>query len=203
MVKVAAVVLAAGLSQRMGKQNKLLMSVGGKPMVRRTLEAFVARCDEVIVVTGYEANEVRDRISGLSLRVVHNPDYAKGQATSVAAGLKAALGAECILVGLGDQPLLTTTHLDALIAAHHDVDSTKISVPHNGRSRGNPIVIPGALAGQMLADKQNPGCGKFTRQRPDLVNLIQMNARAYFDDVDTPEDYAALTNAKLTEENMA
>ncbi|MEM9342180.1 MAG: nucleotidyltransferase family protein [Pseudomonadota bacterium] len=190
MHKPTAIVLAAGLSRRMGAENKLLLPVDGQPMIRRTVRAYTECCDRVIVVTGFEAPAIRRALQDLTVHIVHNPDFANGQATSVATGLRAALGAADVLVGLGDQPLLTRHHLDALIKAH--AGATKISVPHNGQSRGNPIAIPGPLAKRMLEDRQNPGCGKFTRERRDLVNFIPLKDPAYFTDVDTPEDYATV-----------
>lgn len=197
MTRVTGIVLAAGLSRRMGQQNKLLLPVHGKPIIRCTVEAYIAFCDEVMVVTGHEADMVRDCLSGLDLRFVHNPEFAQGQATSVAAGLRAVLEADCILVGLGDQPRLIANHLRELVSAYFELGGTKIAVPHDGTERGNPIAIPGAMVAQMLADKQNPGCGKFTREHPDLVAMIPFEERAYFDDVDTPDDYVALTSPTL------
>lgn len=203
MAEIVAVILAAGVSRRMGTQNKLLLPFGGKPIIRRTVEAYVEHCDEVVVVTGHEAEQVEMALAALRVKIVHNPTYRSGQATSVAAGLKAICNAECVLVGLGDQPHLRPEHIDALISAHLATGGRHISIPHDGVARGNPIVVPGALVGQMLADKQNPGCGKFTRRRPDLVNTVKLAARAFFDDVDTPRDYAALTSQLSQKEGVA
>lgn len=202
MTKVTAVILAAGLSRRMGHENKLLLPVNGKPMIAQTLRAYVEVCDDVIVVTGFEADRVQSAIAHLNVRVIANPDFAEGQATSVALGLRESLGSETIIVGLGDQPSLKSRNLEALISTHVDAGGQKVTVPYDGVARGNPIVIPGCLVGKMLEDQQNPGCGKFTRERPDLVNLTPLSAEAYFNDVDTPEDYAALSARLETTESM-
>ncbi|MEM1235773.1 MAG: nucleotidyltransferase family protein [Pseudomonadota bacterium] len=203
MDNFTAVLLAAGLSRRMGEENKLLMPVDGDPMVRKTVTAYVSVIGRVVVVTGHQAPEVRAVLEGLDVEFVHNAEFASGQASSVATGLRSALGAEHVLVGLGDQPMLAAKDINALVAAHLATGGSKISVPHNGKSRGNPIAIPGALVGKMLEDEQNPGCGKFTRERPDLVSLIHLPGGAYFQDVDTTADYAALAIRRPATEGVS
>lgn len=200
MSKVSAVILAAGLSKRMGKQNKLLLPVAGKPMIARTLDAYIDTCDEVVVVTGFEAGYVAATLRHLDLRTVHNPDFAVGQATSVAIGLRTVFGADHVVVGLADQPWLCRRHLSDLIRIHIDAGGKKITVPYNGEDRGNPIIIPGSLVPALLQDDQNPGCAKFTRTRPDLVDLVPCSEHAYFKDVDTPADYAAISTRVPTAE---
>ncbi|MEM6586839.1 MAG: nucleotidyltransferase family protein [Pseudomonadota bacterium] len=190
-----AVILAAGLSRRMGDQNKLLLPVWGEPMIRRTVRAYAGAGLEVMVVTGFAARDITHAITDLPVRFVHNPDFERGQKTSVAAGLKAARGADDVLVGLGDQPRLGPLQIKNLINAHSAAGGGKISIPHDGDRRGNPIAIPGALIDALLSDQQNPGCHTFTRTRPELVNAIPLTDPAYYSDVDTPEAYSDLLRA--------
>src|SRR5260221_11631918 len=85
---VAAIILAAGRSTRMGGPNKLLAELGGKPLVRIVTEqALASKAQGVIVVTGHQADEVRKTLQGLKVTFVHNPDFAGGLATSVKAGI--------------------------------------------------------------------------------------------------------------------
>ena len=116
--KISAVLLAAGASRRLGR-NKLLLEVGGRPVVRRAAEALLgAEVSEVIVVTGHEAEGVRRALEGLPVRLVHNSAFADGQATSLAAGLaRADAGAGGILFAQGDQPFLTEALVNALVRA--------------------------------------------------------------------------------------
>lgn len=203
MTSVTAVVLAAGMSRRMGAANKLLLPVEGEPMIVRTLRAYLGACDDLLVVTGCDADKISGAIDHLDLRIVHNHDFQNGQATSVAAGLRAVKDADHVLIGLGDQPFLMRQHLDALMQAHLEQRGAKITVPHNGKNRGNPIVIPGTMLPALLQDKQNPGCGKFTRERQDLVNLTNMSEPAFFRDIDTPEEYAAYQSRARTLEDVS
>src|SRR5205807_4492953 len=85
---VAAIVLAAGRSTRMGGPNKLLAEVGGKPLVRIAAEqALATRAKPVIVVTGHEHERVETALAGLPVRIVHNPDFAQGLGTSLKTGI--------------------------------------------------------------------------------------------------------------------
>ncbi|MEO1026115.1 MAG: nucleotidyltransferase family protein [Pseudomonadota bacterium] len=192
MNKVTAVVLAAGLSRRMGQRNKMLLPIAGEAMMLRTLRAYLGVFDDVLIVTGFEADKIGAAVAHLNLRIVHNPDYEDGQASSVAVGLRAAPNADHVVIGLGDQPLLRRGELELLVKTHLSRGGTKITVPHNGTSRGNPIVVPGRLLPEILEDKQNPGCGMFTRTRPDLVDFVSLPNQGFFYDVDTPDEYAEL-----------
>src|SRR3954464_8399978 len=115
--KVAAVVLAAGRSTRMGGPNKLLAELDGKKLVRTVTEqALASRAREVIVVTGHQAELVEQALSDLDVRFVRNPDFAGGLASSVKAGIAAvAEGVEGAVVCLGDMPLVSADLLDRLI----------------------------------------------------------------------------------------
>ncbi|MDF1606872.1 nucleotidyltransferase family protein [Hoeflea sp. YIM 152468] len=189
MYNTAAIVLAAGLSRRMGTVNKLLVDIRGTPMIRATVSACAAVCDApVTVVTGYQAAEIEQALAGLTIELVHNPEFASGQASSVVKGLNAAPEAKTTLVVLGDQPLLDGGALERLLQAHRASDQTRITLPVNGDDRGNPLVIPLALKAALLADKTDPGCRKFTRDNPGMVNPVPFQDPAYFTDLDTPDD---------------
>jgi len=195
MYETAAIVLAAGLSRRMGAVNKLLVEINGTAMIRATVSACVAVCDApVTVVTGHQSASIKQALSGLNVRFIHNPDFTSGQAGSVVTGLNAVPEASTTLVVLGDQPLLDAKALERLLAAHRASDQTRITIPVNGADRGNPLVIPLALMRALLADKANPGCRKFTRNNPDKVNPVDLPDPAYFTDLDTLDDLTSFQN---------
>ncbi|MCY0150388.1 nucleotidyltransferase family protein [Hoeflea sp. G2-23] len=197
MYDTAAIVLAAGLSRRMGAVNKLLIDINGAAMIRNTVSACAAVCDApVTVVTGHQAAVIEQVLAGLNVRFIHNPDYASGQASSVVSGLNAVPEARTTLVVLGDQPLLDNEALRQLLAAHRASDETRITIPVNGTDRGNPLVIPLALKASLLSDKTNPGCRKFTRNNPDKVNQVAFDNPAYFTDLDTLDDLESFQKAQ-------
>ena len=192
MDSFGAIILAAGLSRRMENCNKLLLPIHGKPMIRHVMETYLSVVDErVWVVTGYEGERIEAALQGLDVQIVHNEDFEAGQPFSVRAGLLEARGAQHYLIGLGDQPDLSSDDLRALITAHLARDVHKISIPHQDATRGNPIVVPAAMRAQLLADQANPGCGKFTRAHPELAQHIPMTQAGFFNDIDTPAAFEA------------
>ena len=193
MYSFGAIILAAGLSRRMGARNKLLLPINGKPMVRYVVETYLAVVDaQICVVTGFEADKIEAALAGLPVQFAHNSDYEAGQPFSVSTGLLAApTNASNYLIGLGDQPQLTTDELRAFVTAHLAADVQKISIPHQNTKRGNPIVVPAAMRARLLADEANPGCGKFTRAHPELAQHISMTQAGFFTDIDTPAAFEA------------
>lgn len=178
----------------MGERNKLLLDINGVPMIRHMVDTYHAATDgPVLVVTGHQAAEVEACLTDCDVRIVYNPDFLNGQQTSVACALRSAAKAERIMIGLGDQPYLTSDDLRVLLAAHDAADPARISIPLLDEKRGNPIVIPDALRPRLLADRKSPGCKTFTRANPDHVQFHALSSPGFYADVDTPEAYAALT----------
>src|SRR5262249_7736818 len=112
--RIAAVVLAAGRSTRMGGPNKLLAEIGGRPLVRIAAEqALASRAGPVIVVTGHQRDKVEQVLGGLSVRLVHNADYAQGLGTSLRTGIAAVpADADGAIVCLGDMPQVDAALID-------------------------------------------------------------------------------------------
>lgn len=177
----------------MGAANKLLLPVDGRPMVRRVADQYRAALDgPITVVTGHEATDVQTALDGAGVCCVYNPEHEKGQQSSVAFGLAHAPDADVLLIGLGDQPLLQATDIRALVQAHQAADPSKISIPAMDAIRGNPIAVPHILRSRLTADRDRPGCMRFTRDNPALVQRLLLPAAGFYSDVDTPDDYAAL-----------
>ena len=140
--RIAAVVLAAGRSTRMGAINKLIAEIGGKPLVRIAAEqALASRAKPVIVVTGHERERVEAALAGLPVRFVHNPDYAEGLGTSLKTGIAAVpADADGAIVCLGDMPQVDSQLIDKLIAAFDPERGALVVVPTFDGRRGNPVV---------------------------------------------------------------
>ncbi|WP_299298148.1 nucleotidyltransferase family protein [uncultured Tateyamaria sp.] len=194
MPDVAAIILAAGLSRRMGKRNKLLLPVGGVPMIRHVVSTYLAVVDgPVVVVTGHKADLVEASLDGCDVEIAHNATFADGQQTSVACGLRAVPQAGRILIGLGDQPTLTKRDLQDLLDAQKAAETSRISIPLLNEQRGNPILVPGTLRDRLLADPRSPGCKTFTRVHPEHVQFHALPSPGFYADIDTPDAYRALT----------
>lgn len=192
MTEVAAIILAAGLSRRMGRRNKLLLPVGGVPMISHVVAQYrAAFSGPITVVTGHEAPKIEAALEGIDVDCVFNPSYEQGQQTSVVAGLQHCVQADVVLIGLGDQPLLRPEDITALLDAHRGA-SDKIAIPVKGDTRGNPIAVPRALRPHLTADPARPGCMRFTRDNPDLVQRHPLASQGFYTDIDTPSAYALL-----------
>ncbi|HTO41650.1 MAG TPA: molybdopterin-binding/glycosyltransferase family 2 protein, partial [Rhizomicrobium sp.] len=133
---IAAVVLAAGMSSRMG-QNKLLLEVGGQALIRRTVETVLkSAAAEVIVVVGRDADRVTAALAGLPVTIVINDVFTNGLSTSLKAGLNCVSGqSDGAMIVLGDMPGITPQMLDTLMAAFRPAEGRAICVASHGGKR--------------------------------------------------------------------
>ncbi len=192
--RIAAIVLAAGRSTRMGPANKLLQDIEGHPMVARVVDAALASTARpVVVVTGHQAEAVQAALAGRDVAFVHNPDYATGLASSLRQGLS-ALPADCdgALVALGDMPRLTAGHLEQLISAFSPVEGRAIIVPTWGGKRGNPVLWAARFFPEMKAVAGDVGARHLIGEHADLVREVESPDDAVLLDVDTPDILARL-----------
>jgi len=183
---IAALLLAAGRSTRMGGLNKLTADVDGQPLLAHAAAAALAsRARPVVAVVGHQAAAVREVLRGLELAIVDNPHYADGLSTSLKTGIR-ALPASCdgALILLGDMPRITADHIDRLIAAFAP---GAIVVPTHGGRRGNPVLWPAALLGEMLQLEGDVGAKRLIGIHADRVRDVDLGSEAIFSDVDTPE----------------
>lgn len=171
--KPAALVLAAGRSTRMGEVNKLVAPVGGTPMVRHAVMAALGSAAEpVIVVTGHEAERVREALAGLPVTFAHNAAYADGLSTSLRAGLAALpADADAALVLLGDMPLVTAAHCDKVLAGLGR-ENALIAMATSGGDRGNPVAWSARLFPELRATEGDAGgralMSRYADQRVDV-----------------------------------
>jgi molybdenum cofactor cytidylyltransferase len=190
--KIAALVLAAGTSSRMG-ENKLTADWNGKPIVRRTVEAAAAsHVASVTVVTGHQAGGVRNALKDLNVRFVSNPDYLQGLSTSLRAGLKALPECDGVIVLLGDMPEIAPAFIDRMIAAFSPEDGRAIVLATRHGKRGNPVLWGRRFFAGMENVAGDTGAKHLIGDNEELVCEIEADTDAVLDDVDTPEELAAL-----------
>lgn len=189
MSQVAAVILAAGLSSRMGGDNKLLADLNGRPVLRHTVENVLAsRARLVVVVTGHQADQVQDVIQDLPVTICFNPDFADGMATSLCTGI-AALSEDVsgALILLGDMPLIGGDIIDALIEAFEARSSQTIAVPVIGGKRGHPVLWGRGHFGALLQLSGDHGARALLVERAGDVIECQVSDAGIFEDTDTPD----------------
>jgi len=188
---VAAVVLAAGASTRLG-QPKQLAPIGGRPALAYTLDALRASSiDRVVLVLGHHADAIAAALDLTEITVVRNDAYAEGQSTSVLAGVK-SLGDDvaAALMVVGDQPLLAPTVVDAIVRAYEQTGGPFI-VPVYAGEWGNPVLLARATWPLLDNLKGDTGARPILRKHMDMVLEVPVPG-SLLDDIDTPEDYARI-----------
>jgi molybdenum cofactor cytidylyltransferase len=191
---IAAVVLAAGQSTRMGAVNKMLAEIGGKPLVRIAAEqALASRAKPVIVVTGHERERVEAALDGLPVRFKHNPDYAEGLGTSLKTGIAAVPDdADGAIVCLGDMPQVDRQLIDKLIAAFDPERGALVVVPSINGRRGNPVVWSRRFFIDLMSIKGDIGARHLIGSYAEAVVEVPVAGDAALTDVDTPESLSAV-----------
>ncbi|HEX7883839.1 MAG TPA: molybdopterin-binding/glycosyltransferase family 2 protein [Afipia sp.] len=187
--KVAAVILAAGRSTRMGGPNKLLAELNGKKLVRIVAEqALTSKASPVIVVTGHQSLEVEAALKGLKIEFVRNPDFAEGLATSVKAGIGAVPeAADGAMVCLGDMPLIDAKLIDRLVDAFAPDRGSLIVVPVAGGRRGNPVLWSRRFFPELMTLDGDIGARHLIARYAEAVAEVEVEGKSAFLDIDTPE----------------
>jgi molybdenum cofactor cytidylyltransferase len=186
---VAAVILAAGRSTRMGGPNKLLAELNGKPLVRIVAEQVLAsKAQGVIVVTGHQAEQVEKALHGLKVKFVRNPDFAEGLASSVKAGVAAVPdNADGAVVCLGDMPLISAHLIDRLIEAFAPDSGNLIAVPVSDNRRGNPVLWSRRFFKELMTLDGDIGARHLIAKHSEAVAEVPVDGFGAFLDIDTPQ----------------
>ena len=193
--RIAALVLAAGTSSRMEGRNKLLCEIGGMTMVERAVRAALdSRCARVVVVTGWQAQEVEAAIDSVvessSVTVVRNPQYATGLSSSLRCAVAMLPDAlDAALVQLADMPWIGAAHIDRLIEAF-DPRNPTITAPFRDGRRGNPVLWPKAYLPMLGALGGDVGARWLLERFASHVHAVPFDDDAVFDDIDTEQQLA-------------
>ena len=164
---------------------KLVMEVGGKPLIRHAVDAALgSRADSVIVVTGASANEVRAALADLSVRQVHNDSWQLGLASSVRCGLLEAGDVDAVLLLLADQPDVSAELLDALIERHEA--GAEIVASDYGAAIGPPALFDAAHFDALLGLEGDHGARTLLTGQLGAVTKVPFPSGA--NDIDTPSD---------------
>jgi molybdenum cofactor cytidylyltransferase len=195
---VSAIVLAAGASRRMGRQ-KLLLPIGGRPLLARVVDAVVAsRVGETIVVVGWESEDLAAILSGKPVRIVPNPDWAEGQSHSLRVGLAAVTrDAGAALFCAADQPWLTTDLINTIIDRWRATGAS-IVVPTIGSRRGGPVLFSREWFPELAALRGDSGGRQVLAGHRGDVEVVPVGDPRLLQDIDTEEDYLrALTESGI------
>lgn len=196
---VAAVVLAAGMSLRMGTPKQLLR-IGGETILDRTLKNVRAsNVGEIILVLGHAADDVKRAIATQGLKVAINPDYRQGMGTSLRSGLAAVdPDAAAALIVLADQPWVSSETLNSLIACHQK-HKPKIIIPIYKGFRGNPVLLDRSVFHEMQALKGDVGCRAIFGDHTEGILKVPVDDPGILLDIDSRDDLEKLTAGRATE----
>ncbi len=199
---IAAIVLAAGSSSRMERQqHKLLLPLGDRPVVTHVVEAALAsEAQAILMVLGYQAEQVRATLhahtTDARLLFIENPNYRQGMSTSLRAGLQAISdldrttsdAIEGIIVLLGDQPLITARVINTLIRAWKETDKQIVAPLYNGK-RGNPIIFSANLFPELMMVTGDEGGRSVIEQHRQDIATVEVGDTGANSDVDTWSAY--------------
>ena len=194
--KIHAVILAGGQSKRMGTKNKLLVPINGKPMVALIAETIIAsKASSVAAVTGFEHQKIQEAIKDSNIEFIHNKNFQNGISSSVVTAIKSAPeDCSAILIGLGDMPKITVSHINKLIDAYNPLEGRAICVPTWKGKRGNPVLWARRFFSEMLQLKGDFGAKELMGKYAELVVEVEMNDNGTVIDIDTPEALEAFKN---------
>jgi molybdenum cofactor cytidylyltransferase len=192
--RIAAIVLAAGRSTRMGGPNKLLAEIKGRQLVRIAAEeALASQARPVIVVTGHQRERVEAALKGLDVMLAHNGDFAEGLSTSLKVGIAAVpADVDGAIVCLGDMPQVNAQLLDRLLAAFDPEKGALVVVPAIDGKRGNPVVWSRRFFPELAALDGDVGARHLIASYPEAVTEVPLTGNAALVDVDTPDALRAV-----------
>jgi molybdenum cofactor cytidylyltransferase len=187
MGRVDAVILASGLSRRMGC-NKLLLPLGGSTVLDQFLSGFpYALFENVIVVHG--EGEVAAIARRYPVVLCHNQKPEAGKSHSIQLGLSVSTAEDGILFAVADQPLLTGGVIARLIEMFYKKKCQKIIVPKVQGAPANPVVFPTACRDELAVLQGDSGGRQLLDRQPDRVCYLPFASGEEFCDIDTPELY--------------
>jgi CTP:molybdopterin cytidylyltransferase MocA len=191
---IAALLLAAGESTRMGRLKALLPWRGTTLLEYALAELGSARVDAVVVVLGHAADELRPLVERAGARAVLNPRYREGRATSIAAGVAALPpGTGHLLVASVDQPRPRRV-VDDLIAAHVSAGAPISRAVHRGR-HGHPTIFASALLDELRrVDEATEGMKSVLRAHADAIQDVEIDDPDVLLNLNTPDEYRDALN---------
>ncbi len=191
MKRVVAVVLAAGLSSRM-KQNKLLMKLGDKSIIRLVLECIgKSKVDEIIAVVGHEKEKIVREISDCGVTILDNPDYQRGMSTSLKTAVECLAKRKdvgALLIFTGDMPFIREETINRVIAGYNKTNACIVVPRYQGR-RGHPVLLDCELFFELLTVKGDTGARVVLQNHWDEIEWIEVEDYGIHLDIDNQETY--------------
>lgn len=189
---VSGILLAAGLSSRMGPKNKLLLPYKGHVLFVNVLNALLdSNLDELIVVLGHDYQAMLPYLTDRRIKIAKNEHYKLGQTSSIIAGLQLVNPkSDAYMICLSDMPYLKSKHINALLNQYRLIEKSKaILRPIKNGEPGNPIIFSNYYHSEIINCKAPNGCRKVVEDNQEHISKFDTDSIAYFKDIDTKEEY--------------
>jgi molybdenum cofactor cytidylyltransferase len=186
---ISGILLAAGLSSRMGEPKQLL-PFGESTIVETVVDSMLgAKFNEVIVVVGHCGAQVRAQLGTRPVRIVFNSDYREGMLTSAQTGIRTLQGNEAFALMLVDQPFITSDLIDQVVSAYTQTNKG-IALPSYNYKRGHPVIFHQRYAREILAlDAESGGVRTLFKKYGDDIYYVTVDTDRVLRDIDYREDY--------------
>lgn len=186
---ISGILLAAGLSSRMGEPKQLL-PFGESTIVETVVDSMLgAKFDEVIVVVGHCAAQVREQLGTRPVEIVFNPDYHEGMLTSAQTGIRSLRGSDAFALMLVDQPFITSELIDRVVDAYLQTDNG-IALPSYNYKRGHPVIFDQRYADEILAlGTESGGVRTLFKKYGDDIHYVTVDTDRVLRDIDYRADY--------------
>jgi len=193
--RIAALVLAAGQSRRMGAENKLLLPYQGQTVLSHVVEQVrAAGISDIHIVTGHQKEQVENETRRHGVSFIHNDLYADGMSTSVRLGIRSLpRDMDGALIILGDMPEISAPVLKKIIAAFNPVESRSIIIPIHDGKRGNPILWAREFFDDFESLDGDKGAKVLLGKYADDIHELEIDSDAIFFDIDTLDAYQRLS----------
>lgn len=193
-MKTAAIILAAGKSERMGR-NKLLIKLGEKTLIEHILNALKkTEVNQIVVVLGNKPQEIEQAIQSMvnHVKLVVNEKYEKGMTSSFQIGIKQIESVDAAFLMLGDQLLMEPTMIDKMIGImEKSVDSILIVSPIHKGKKGHPLLFSKKLFNEILDLKENQVIRDIVHKHRDQLVTVEADEWTLID-LDIPKDLSRI-----------
>ena len=198
--QIDAILLAAGLSSRMGSNNKLLLPFRKNSIIGHTLSQLLkSNVDKVIVVAGHQNESILEQLDLFDVTTVVNNEYKSGQVSSVKGGLKKLGGSQKpFMIALGDMPALSYHDYNELIAKFLDESSHSPSIVRPISKEGiagNPVIFDFAFRSELLSNEDLNSSKNVLKKNREYLKYFVTSNSSFFEDVDNRGDYEKLISS--------
>ena len=189
---ISVILLAAGKSKRMGRPKQLLPFRGSTVLEQIIKNLSETNLDELIVVTGYQAERIAQKITDKQVKIALNREFQQGIGSSIKCGLaQVSDRSDAIMIVLGDQPLIEKNTIDPLIQTFSVTDQG-ILVPIYSGIRGHPVIFDVKYKDELLRLPDDVGGRKLIKEHPEDVLKIEVDSESVIADIDTRGDWISL-----------